>query len=247
VESSSSRLRRKIELALAEYRLPGRLLLEHPDARELYPHYLSRVYFIPRTAIHLMQTALERSRGLSSEDLVAAGLVPYLTRHIAEEMHGDEPGAGVLADLEAIGFNTTVLRDGMPATKIAALVGTQYFWISYAHPVAVLGYLEVIEAFHPQWSTIERLAHRTGYPRRAFRQLFEHAELDIKHSQELDTLLDTLPLEPRHERVIALSAFATIELLTEALLEIFDLYGRSTVAVLPETGSHRSPSRSAAP
>jgi hypothetical protein len=225
METSSGRLRRKIEFVLPEYALPGRLLLEHPRARDLYPHYLSRVYFLPRTAIQLMETALERSRSLSPDDPVAAGLVPYLERHIQEEMHGEEPGAGVLADLELIGFDTTVLREGLPPPKIAALVGAQYFWILHAHPIAVLGYLGVIEIFHPRSGTIERLVERTGYPRNAFGQLFEHAELDIEHSQDLDRLFDTLPLDQRQERLLAISALGTVELLTDALLEVFDLDG----------------------
>jgi Iron-containing redox enzyme len=225
METSSGRLRRKIELVLPEYALPGRLLLEHPHARELYPRYLSLVYFLPSTAIRLMETAIERARALNA-DPVAAGLVPYLERHIDEEMHGREPGAGVLSDLELTGFDTAALRQGLPPAKIAALIGSQYFWIHHAHPIGLLGYLEVVECFHPQSAVIERLVERTEYPRNAFRQLFEHAELDVEHSQELDWLLDALPLEQRHEQLLGLSALSTVELLTDALLvEVFDHYG----------------------
>lgn len=228
MQTSSGRLRRKIELVLSEYALPGRLLLEHPRARELYPRYLALVYFLPRTAIALMETALERARVLSPDDRVAAGLVPYLERHIEEERHGDEPGAGVLSDLEQTGFDTAALREGLPPAKIAALVGSQYFWIHHAHPIGLLGYLEVVEAFHPRPTTIERLVERTGYPRSAFSQLFEHAELDVEHSQELDGLLDGLPLDQHHEQLLALSALSSVELLTDALLaEVFDRYGDS--------------------
>ncbi len=232
MQTTSRRLRRKIELVLPEYALPGRLLLEHPDARELYPRYLALVYFIPRTAIELMKTAIERARALGVDDLVAAGLVPYLERHIDEEMHGEAPGAGVLSDLELIGFDTTALRQALPPAKIAALVGSQYFWILQAHPIGLLGYLEVVEAFHPQRAMIERLVERTKYPRSAFQQLFEHAELDVEHSQELERLLDALPLEPRHEELVALSALSSVELLTDALLvEVFERYGRDTEGV----------------
>ena len=238
MQTSSGRLRRKIELVLPEYALPGRLLLEHPHARELYPRYLSLVYFLPRTAIQLMETAIERARALSPDDPVAAGLVPYLERHIDEEMHGEEPGAGVLSDLELIGFDTTALRQRLPPAKIAALVGSQYFWILHAHPIGLLGYLEVVEAFHPQRTMIERLVERTEYPRNAFRQLFEHAELDVEHSQELDRLLDALPLEQRHEQLLGLSALSSVELLTDALLvEVFDRYGHGDTEAMPRASA----------
>jgi hypothetical protein len=229
--TSSGRLRRKIELVLSEYAAPGRLLLEHPRARQLYPPYLSVIYYLPRTGTSLMQTALDRALELSPGDPIAAGLVPYLAQHIEEERHGEEPGAGALADLGRTGFDTLALQDRLPPPKIAALIGAQYFWIRHMHPVALLGYLEVIEAFHPQRSAIERLVRRTGYPREAFSQLFEHAELDIQHSRDLDELIDGLPLEAMHEELLAISALGTVEFLTDALLDVFARDGQLNAAV----------------
>jgi heme oxygenase-like protein len=221
MQTSSRRLRRKIELVLTEYRMPGRRLLAHPRAAELYPQYLARVFYLPFTAVALMQAALRRAKELSPSDPVAGALVPYLEEHIGQELHGEEPGSGVLADLDALGFDTGPLRDGPPPPpKIAALVGAQYFWIYHGHPVAPLGYLKVVEGYHPRREVVEELIERTRLPRDGFRQLLEHADVDVVHSQELDDLLDRLPLTRFQEEVLGLSALQSVELLTEALMEI---------------------------
>jgi Iron-containing redox enzyme len=169
--------------------------------------------------VPLMEAALERARATAAEDPVAKGLVPYLERHIPEEMHGDEPGGATLDDLGALGVDAARLRRDPPAPQIAALIGAQYYWIFHRHPVALLGFLE-LEAFHPDGPTVERMIERTGLPREGFRQLIIHSKLDVVHARDLHRLLDTLPLEPWHEELIGLSALQTMALLAEALLEV---------------------------
>lgn len=233
--SNSTRLRRKIELVLGEYAAPGRLLLAHPHAAEVYPHYLATLYYLPATAMALMDAALQRAEAIAADDAVAGALVPYLERHMEEELHGGEPGAGVVTDLEAIGFDAGALRSDPPPAKIAALVGAQYFWIFHGHPVALLGYLGVIEGFHPRSEAVERLVERTGLAREGFAQLFEHADLDVAHSRELDDLLDALPLTPFHEQLLGLSALQTVELLSDALLDVVERHS-APVGVRPASG-----------
>jgi len=169
--------------------------------------------------VPLMEAALARARAAPAEDPVAKGLVPYLERHIPEEMHGDEPGGATLDDLEALGVDAAGLRRDPPAPQIAALIGAQYYWIFHRHPVALLGFLE-LEAFHPDGPTVERMIATTGLPRDGFRQLIIHSKLDVVHARDLHRLLDTLPLEPWHEELIGLSALQTMALLAEALLEV---------------------------
>jgi Iron-containing redox enzyme len=171
--------------------------------------------------VPLMETALGRARELAPGDAVASGLVPYLERHIPEEMHGEEPGAAALEDLEALGVDTDDLRTSLPEPTIAALVGAQYYWILHHHPVGVLGFLQ-LERFHPRRPSVERLIELTGLPREGFGQLLLHAELDIEHAQELDEVIDDLPLETYHEQLIGLGALQTIGLLSEVLLEVVE-------------------------
>ena len=166
-----------------------------------------------------MQAALARARDAAARDPVARGLAAYLERHVAEEAHGDEPGGALLDDLEALGVDVRRLREEPPAPQIAALVRAQRDWIEREHPVALLGFLE-LEAYHPHGPTVETLIERTGLPRDGFRQLLLHARLDVAHARDLHRLLDRLPLEPQHERLIGLSALHTIASLAEALLDV---------------------------
>ena len=217
--TASVRLQRKLDLVLPAFGTPGRLLVEHPRARELYPRYLAISSYLALTTVPLMEAALARAQALQPEDAVAAPLAEYLERHIPEEMHGDEPGSDALRDLEALGVDTVSFRARPLPPSIAALIGTQFFWIQQCHPVAILGYL-AIEAYHPHPDAVERLIEVTGLPRDAFRQLLLHAELDVGHAHDLYRVLDSLPLEPRHEELIGMSALKTLALLSEAGLEV---------------------------
>lgn len=217
----SARLARKIDLLVAGYGTPGRLLLEHPRARELCPRYLALGGYISLVMVPLMEAALARARDLAPDDAVAAGLVDYLEHHIPEEMHGDEPGAEILEDLAVLGVDTGALRDQPLPAPIAALIGSQFFRIRHAHPVSVLGFLW-LEEHPPSRASVERLIDVTGLPRAGFRQLLVHSEVDVRHGAELRALMDSLPLDARHEELIGLSALETMGFLIEAWLDLVD-------------------------
>ena len=217
--TASARLRRKLDFMVPAFGTPGRLLSEHPRARELYPQYLATGGYLTLVMIPLMESALERARALAPSDPVAAGLADYLEHHIPEEMHGDEPGGAALEDLDALGIDTAALRAGPVPPKIAELIGNQYFWIWQHHPVAILGLLE-LEAYHPDKESVELLMERTELPPDGFRQLLLHAELDVEHAEELHQVLDSLPLTAEHEQAISLSALQAMALLTDAWLDI---------------------------
>jgi hypothetical protein len=204
---------------LPAFATPGRLLLEHPRVRELYPRYLTASSYASLAMVPLMETALERSRMLARDDPVAAALADYLLLHIAEEIHGEVAGRAALEDLEAVGIDTVALRARPLPEKLAALIGTQYFWILHCHPVAILGFLE-LEAYHPHAPYVELLIEKTGLPRDGFRQLLLHAEVDVAHADELHVLLDSLPLEPYKEDLVALSTLQTMAFLTDAWLDV---------------------------
>jgi hypothetical protein len=203
------------------------MLLEDPRVRELCPQYLATSSYVTLAMVPLMETALDRAHALAADDRVAAGLADYLERHIPEELHGGEPGRAALDDLEALGVDTVALRARPLPQKLGALIGSLYFWIWHRHPVAILGFL-ALEAFHPHAPTVERLIEKTGLPRDGFRQLLLHAKLDALHAAELHRILDSLPLEPRHEQLISLSALHTMALMTDAWLDVVS--GSATVA-----------------
>jgi Iron-containing redox enzyme len=217
--TASERLEQKLRLILPAIGLPGHRLLEHPRARELYPRYLTVGYHLSHGMMHLLGAALAQARALAPADPVAFGLLAYLERHLAEESHGEQPGGAVLDDLAALGLDPAAVVDEPPSPTIASLVGSQYYWILHHHPVAILGFLQ-LEAYHPHRPTIELLIERTGFPREGFAQLLLHAELDVAHARELRRVLDFLPLQPRHEQLVGISALQALGLLTTALLDI---------------------------
>jgi heme oxygenase-like protein len=219
VPGASARLSQKLELVRPAVETPGRLLLESPRARELYPTYLASGSYVALVMVPLMEHALVRSRALMAVDPVAARLANYLERHIPEEMHGDQPGAELIEDLGALGVDVEALRAQPLPEKIAALIGTLYFRIFHSHPVAILGLLW-LEVYPPQAPIVELLMERTGLSRDGFRQLLLHSEVDTRHGQELKDVLDSLPLEPWHEELIGLSALQTIAFLVDAWMEV---------------------------
>jgi hypothetical protein len=235
MSTASTRLRRKIDLILPAYWAPGQMLLESPRAHRLYPAYLAAGSYVTLEMVPLMEAALDQARLLERTDAVAAGLVGYLERHIQEEMHGDEPGDDLIEDLEALDVDRESLRTAPPPEKIAALIGTQHFRVRHVHPVTILGFLWP-EVYPPDPSFVERLIERTQLPRDGFRQLLLHSEIDVRHGRELQDFLDTLPLEPRHEQMIGLSALQTFAYLIDAWFEVL---ATENAAALEMTASGR--------
>ena len=160
----------------------------------------------------LTETALARARELGDDALAA-----YLAEHVTEELGHDET---LLGDLELLGVDRATVLGRMPSPSVAGLVGGQYYWIHHYHPVAFLGYVALMEGYPPTTDLIEALIERTGYPRAAFTTYLEHAELDPGHRDHLDETLDALPLEPRDEGIIGISAIETAMWAARSLEEL---------------------------
>jgi hypothetical protein len=107
---------------------------------------------------------------------------------------------------------------------VAALAGSQYYWVLHYHPVALLGYLAFMEGSPPTPELIDDLRARTGHPHAAFRTLVKHGELDPGHSEEIDRVIDSLPLAREHETVLGLSAMSSAAYLTRALEEVLEVF-----------------------
>jgi hypothetical protein len=167
--------------------------------------------------VPLTEAALARSRELPNDDPLAAPLASYLEEHVDEELHHDET---LLGDLEVLGIERTTVLERMPSPTVAALVGSQYYWVHHFHPVAFLGYVALMEGYPPTPELIETLIERTGYPREAFRTYIEHAELDPGHRDRLDRTIDSLPLDASHEAALGVSAISTAALAARSLEEI---------------------------
>jgi hypothetical protein len=212
-------LRAKIGLVLGGLATAGERLVRHPRVRELYPEYLFASHCIVRASVPLMQTARDRALALGRDDAVATGLAAYLDDHIPEELDHDE---WLLQDLELLGVGRASVLARPPSATVASFVGAQYYWILHYHPVALMGYIALLEGYPPSPGLIDELVSATGYDRAAFRTLIAHATLDPEHRDEFDAALDALPLSAEQTAVVGVSALSSVGLMTRVVDEVVD-------------------------
>jgi Iron-containing redox enzyme len=205
--SHSALLRAKIRVVLPEMNSAAHALWDHPRLGEVYPRFLGMMHGVIRSSVPLMEAALARAQGLAHHDPVAAGMLPYLIKHIPEE-HGHDDW--LLEDMQVLGIDAADVLRQPPSPLVAELVGAQYYWINHFHPVALLGYIAVIEGYPPEVEAVHELVARSGHPKAAFRTFIRHAHLDPRHKADVDRLIDTLPLEQKHVSVMGVSALRTV-------------------------------------
>jgi len=175
-----------------------------------YARYLVVMHGVVRASVPLMERAAGRCAGLGPHDPVAGPLERYFRAHAAEERCHDD---WLLADLTALGGTPAAVVAEQPSPSVARFVGAQYYWVEHHHPVALLGYIAVLESNAPAPWLADRIA-AAGVPDAALRTVREHAELDGEHTAALFTLLDELPLTPVLGRAVTTSAMHTVEGLT---------------------------------
>jgi len=208
----SRRLRAKIELVAPSMHRAIHAFWTHPRMEDLFPEFLFTTYCVGRTTVPLLEAALTAANDRRGVDPVAACVAEYCAQHIPEERHHDE---GVLDDLAVLGVSRESVVKKVPSATMAALIGAQYYWIQNVHPIALLGYLEVLEGEPPVAEFLEEVIQRTGLPRKAFRTYFQHADVDRKHRDDLHEALDRMPLLQEHQHILAISAFQTVELVRQ--------------------------------
>jgi len=208
VKTVTAGLRAKLEL-LAPAMTAATTALWLPDDPELsrrYVAYLYEMHALIRASVPLMERAARRCARLAPSDPAAGPLGRYLERHIDEERGHD---AWLLEDMAAAGGDPVYAARRLPSPIVADMAGAQYYWIEHHHPVALLGYIRVLEGNAPASWLADRLAVRTGLPGAAFRTVREHAALDSGHLADLDETLDALPPAPAHSTLLAVSALRT--------------------------------------
>jgi hypothetical protein len=139
----------------------------------------------------------------------------------------------LLEDLERLGVERVRVLNWMPPPTVATLVGAQYYWIGHFHPIAILGYIAVLEGTPPIEAEIQAIAERTGISLDAFSTLVRHARLDPHHRDDLNEVLDGLPLTPQHSALLGVSAFHTVHWLSRVVED----------AVAGSRGRHRDATR----
>ncbi|MEW1908745.1 iron-containing redox enzyme family protein [Kitasatospora sp. NPDC085895] len=202
--SRSTALRLTLDLAALPLQAATSTLWRPDGLGGRYTAYLRAMHAVVRASVPLMELAARRCAAAGPGDRVAGPLGAYLERHVEEERGHDD---WLLEDLAAAGAAPDA---GPPPVAAARLVGPQYYWIEHVHPVALLGYMTVLEGHAPAPWLAGRLAARTGLPRAAFRTVHDHAVLDAGHRADLDALLDGLPLDVRQESAVTVSALHTV-------------------------------------
>jgi len=209
-------LRIKIELAWPALHRSARQLWNAPGLPARYVEYLLAMHAVVRASVPLMDTALARCRATPA-DPVAGPLERYLAPHMAEERGHDD---WLCEDIAATGHDPGEALRRVPPAAAAAMVGAQYYWIAHWHPVALLGYIAVLEGWPPHPGLASRLAALTGYPVCAFGTLSRHADADPGHGEEVFRLLDRLPLTVAQEKAVGVSALHTVSAAARLLSEI---------------------------
>ena len=152
--SLSSEIAAKVELISPWLAAASRQLLDHPSPSRLYPEYLRAMHGISRAAVPLMWTAVTRLKREYPGEEPTRTLVAYFEHHIEEEQNHDR---WILEDLECLGIDPSWTLQALPLLSIVALVGSQYYWIEHHHPVALLGYLSVMESSQPSPESVARI------------------------------------------------------------------------------------------
>lgn len=174
---------------------------------------------VARATVPLMEEVIvEAEKNL--DDPVSYPLIKYMKKHIAEETDHDKWYAD---DLVHHGMSKDELFSIMPSGNIAALSGSQYYWIKHHHPVAFMGYLACLEVYHPTVEYVQNLINNSGLPAEGFSTYMEHAVIDTHHSKDIINTLDSLPLSESQFRIVEQSAFQTfryVALIMEDVIKV---------------------------
>jgi hypothetical protein len=211
---ASERLRLTIRLGAGRVDALTTRFWEHPRLRELFPEYYLTLYASMRATVPLLEAAAARARELAPGDAVAAALEPYLVQHAREELHHDD---WLLEDMALLGMDPDEARHRHAPADVAEMIGAQHYWLTYTHPLTLLGCFAVLEGSPPEVETLDAVAQRTGLPRAALRTLYKHAQLDPHHRDDLNAVLDDLPLTPAHQAMLGLSALHVVDRLADIL------------------------------
>ena len=214
----------KIRFAEGRLTSTSDLFWTHPDLADILPSFLIQLHRVMQSGISLMRTAKDCARSLP-DDPVASRAATYLEMHIEEEKDHDQ---WLLSDIESLGIAPADVLSATPLPAVVSLLGAQYFWMFHMHPVAIFGYLIVLEGYPPLVHQLEQIRQNTGLPATAFRCLKSHAENDPEHIDSLNRTLDNMPLTPDQSKYLALSAFHTIDAVASILEELLEAHAASS-------------------
>jgi heme oxygenase len=174
------RLRRRVDDELRRVE-SVRLALEGKLSRELYIRYLLNVahQYAPHSPRVM---ALAASRCTESHPEISV----YLLHHAAEEHPHNHWAEQDLHDLKV---NPETIRAARPVPSCSAMIGYSYFLGSFANPVALFGWMYVLEAVGSDLGSmaadgVRRALGLTGDT--ALRFVAGHGAADRGHTDEME-------------------------------------------------------------
>lgn len=223
------------KIRLAENRLfaATHTFWNHPDLSVLLPRFLVQTHCLMRHGLALMAVARDLALSMPN-DAVARDLAAYLSVHIQEETGHD---AWLLDDICTLGFEPQQVLHAPPCAATSGLIDTQHYWITQIHPVAMMGYLILMEGYAPLVSQLDEIRIRSGAPETAFRCLKRHAEDDPQHLAELNGALDRMSLTIVQTRAVGMSALTAIDCVACIFEELLDASTGKTPEALLYAGS----------
>jgi hypothetical protein len=224
--SHSEELRAKVRLAEPGLLEVSEQFWTHPQLADMFPEYLYMMHSIIRSSVSLINSAAEAAEERGAENLLCWKIAKYYRMHAVEETQHDE---WLLDDLVSLGWDRAQTLGRLPSPVIGSLVGAQYYWALHVHPVALFGYLGVLEGNPASVEQLDVLRERGGLPEVGMRTMVKHAKLDPHHRDEMFAELDALPLNESQRELIALSAFHAIEHVTQAYEEILETSASSSI------------------
>jgi hypothetical protein len=214
--AAHTKLRAKIALVSAPLAAAlGRIFAAPDDLHHALVAHAILIHQITRASGPLMDAALRACRNCDGDH--AAAFAAYLERHIEEERNHD---VWLLEDLESVGIARADVLSAAPRPSVAAMVGAQYYWIHHHDPVALIGYMLMLECNAPTPEILADLKRRSGLPERFFRTHRIHAELDPDHQSDLLELAVSLPLSPAQRQLIDDSIMHTLERMADCLADL---------------------------
>ncbi|GHG01318.1 iron-containing redox enzyme family protein [Thalassotalea marina] len=171
---------------------------------------------VARATVPLMQQVLVKMEEFPKDELYHI-LTSYMKKHIAEETDHDE---WYVNDLKLLGISREEIFSRVPPPSVAALTGSQYYWINHHHPVSFMGYLGCLEVYHPTVEYVEGLITNSGLPREAFSTVMEHAVIDAQHKEDIIRTINSLPLTEELYKSIELSAFQTFRYVAKVMEDV---------------------------
>ena len=194
----------------------------HERFGELYPEFLFAMYGVTVASAPAMRLAARCCAEAENDDPLNGWLREYYLEHAAEE---EDHGEWLLADLNSLGVARERVLERLPYPSVAALIGSQYYWMQHVHPIAYLGFIAVLEA-PAQIEFLREVSERSGIPLACMSCHMRHAELDVGHVAEFDATLDSLRLTQEHRDLITVSAITTIGHLERVFAEILEHFER---------------------